>query len=267
MRRFAVAALIVAGLSLSAFAQRHAGAARGGGFASRPASRPAFRASASAGFSTPARGVGAPRFSAPRWNAPRFGSRPQQPGANPLLRSGGSRFPVGRLGDRRDGHHRRLYISSYAANYPYAYGPWLTPGYPTVLDYDDDYDDSGAQQGAATGAYPDQGYGDDGGYGAAQDAGPPPGAQYLGPWPGTPPANAAPPAPQPSATFPDDGITLIFKDGRPAMHAHNYVLTRNAIFVGDARGVTIPLSQLDLDATAKANRDAGVDFEIPRVLN
>jgi hypothetical protein len=173
-------------------------------------------------------------------------------------------MPVGRLSDRRDGHHRRVYISAYSngLGYPYGYGPWIAPGYPTVLDYDDE-GDSGSAPSQDYGVYPDQGYADNGGNQAWPGSSESPNGQYLGPWPSPPPSSAAPAGAQANAASLDQGIVLIFKDGRAPLRVHNYVLTQNSIFVGDARGITIALDQLDLTATAAANRDAGEDFQLP----
>jgi hypothetical protein len=73
------------------------------------------------------------------------------------------------------------------------------------------------------------------------------------------------PAASPAQAAPstEDGVTLVFKDGRPPEQIHNYVLTPTTIYVGDQRRRDIPIDQLDLEATAKANRDAGVDFQLP----
>jgi hypothetical protein len=168
---------------------------------------------------------------------------------------------VGRLGDARDRNHRRVYISAYGAGYPYyGYGPWIVPGFPTVLDYDDSdysndqnygppYVDNGGDNGPP--------YGDNGdGY---QEQ-PPPQWPALGPY--APSASA-----QPSPQAAGQGITVIFKDGRPPELIHNYMLTRTTLFVGDESGKTIPLNQIDIAATERANRDAGVDFKLPETLN
>ena len=58
-------------------------------------------------------------------------------------------------------------------------------------------------------------------------------------------------------------VTLIFKDGRPPKQIHNYILTRDMLYVGDRYPSQIPVDQLDLEATAKVNRDAGVEFRLP----
>jgi hypothetical protein len=61
----------------------------------------------------------------------------------------------------------------------------------------------------------------------------------------------------------EDAVTLIFKDGRPPEQIHNYILTRGTLYVGDRHHPDIPVDQLDVTATAKANQDAGADFRFP----
>jgi hypothetical protein len=79
-----------------------------------------------------------------------------------------------------------------------------------------------------------------------------------------PPAAAQPrPAAEPSS---EEGVTLVFKDGRPPVQVHDYVLTQNTLYVWDRHQLVIPTDQLDLAATAKANQDAGVDFQLPQTL-
>jgi len=69
--------------------------------------------------------------------------------------------------------------------------------------------------------------------------------------------------PQIEASDGDGGVTIIFKDGRPPEQIHNYILTRDILYVGDRHHSDIPVDQLDLTATARVNRDAGVDFHFP----
>jgi hypothetical protein len=57
-------------------------------------------------------------------------------------------------------------------------------------------------------------------------------------------------------------VTLVFKDGRPAEHIHNYLLTRTTLYVQDGRRREIPVDELDLAATVKVNHEAGVDFQL-----
>jgi hypothetical protein len=72
----------------------------------------------------------------------------------------------------------------------------------------------------------------------------------------------AEPEPEPE---PEDAVTLEFKDGRPAEQIHNYLLTRTTLYVQDGRRREIPVDDLDLAGTAKVNREAGVDFQLPAV--
>jgi hypothetical protein len=67
---------------------------------------------------------------------------------------------------------------------------------------------------------------------------------------------APPPEPQPP-------LTLVFKDGRPAEQIHNYMLTRTTLYVQDDHYREIAVGDLDLPATEKANKDAGVGFQMP----
>jgi hypothetical protein len=69
----------------------------------------------------------------------------------------------------------------------------------------------------------------------------------------------------PEASDREDAVTIIFKDGRPPEQIHNYILTRDMLFVGDRHHPDIPVDQLDLSATAKANQDAGVYFHFPDI--
>jgi hypothetical protein len=79
-------------------------------------------------------------------------------------------------------------------------------------------------------------------------------------------AAGAPPAASTVAAAPrdEDAVTLVFKDGRPAEHIHNYAMTRTTLYVQDPHHREIPMEELDLAATEKANREAGVSFEAPQ---
>jgi hypothetical protein len=61
----------------------------------------------------------------------------------------------------------------------------------------------------------------------------------------------------------EEAVTLIFKDGRPAEQIHNFILSKTTVHVFDDRRRDVPVDDLDLVATAKVNRAAGVDFELP----
>lgn len=197
-----------------------------------------------------------------------------------------------------DGHHRRPYHSprdhdhdrwrdrdrgNYWADLPYTSG-WVTPWIPTYpLVYGDDFDADSDQ------AYYDQAYYDqsqpypgNAPVGQPEDqalypypSGP---APYTGPYtqpyavsessnpmpaqaraPYRPPAPAAEPATPPPST----PVTLVFKDGRPPEKIHNFLLTARTLSVLDQHRHDIPVAELDLEQTAKVNREAGVDFQIP----
>jgi hypothetical protein len=62
----------------------------------------------------------------------------------------------------------------------------------------------------------------------------------------------------------EDTVTLVFKDGRPPEHIHNYAMTRTTLYVQDEHHQEIPMNELDLPATEKANREVGVSFEVPQ---
>lgn len=70
------------------------------------------------------------------------------------------------------------------------------------------------------------------------------------------------PSPPPA---PEDAITIVFNDGRASEQIHNYALTRSTLYVLDEHHRDIPVDEIDLAATEKANRDAGVEFQLPVV--
>ena len=55
----------------------------------------------------------------------------------------------------------------------------------------------------------------------------------------------------------------MFKDGRPPEKIQNYLLTRTTLYVQGARLRQIAVADIDLAATQKVNRDAGIDFQLP----
>jgi hypothetical protein len=145
---------------------------------------------------------------------------------------------------------------------PYVYPGWADTGY-LGYPYDGYYDD---------GFYGDD---DDSGY----DAGNGP-VDYSGATPENyveQPSAQYQPAPeepaQPSTAafaqtvsptlYDSAAVTLVFKDGRPPEKIHNYALTRTTLYVTDTHHREIPVADLDLAATEKANRVAGVSFQLP----
>lgn len=95
-------------------------------------------------------------------------------------------------------------------------------------------------------------------------------------YPPTPQGNAVPPGyeaiPQPMPAAPQmqyvpgsaTTVILIYKDGRPPEEIQNYLATRTTLTVLDGgRRREIPLSDLNIPATVSANRQTGVDFQLP----
>lgn len=84
-----------------------------------------------------------------------------------------------------------------------------------------------------------------------------PGVPYLAPRAMR--MSAAPRQPLPE----EDAVTLIFRDGRPSEQVRNYALTSTSLVISGKRLREIPLTALDLPATERVNRQAGVDFTPP----
>jgi hypothetical protein len=122
----------------------------------------------------------------------------------------------------------------------------IDPGYAGYADSGGD-DNSSSPQNSIPEGYDQQ----------PDEQGPPP-------WPYG--SSQAVPASVQSGSAPtdsEDAITLIFKDGRPPEQIHNYILTKDTLFVGDKHRPDIPVDQLDLAATVKVNQELGVDFRLP----
>ncbi len=162
------------------------------------------------------------------------------------------------------------YRPEYRTGYVVSYGGW--PGYgffdPYLFGYPDWYNDDNA---GSNGAY-DQGmaYAGDGGGaepsgwndgGAAPEGsyGPGESGQELARGVRAPYVGGGADAPEPA-----QAVTVIFKDGRSAT-IHNYLLTATTLTVLDERYHEIPLDEINLGATADANRAEGIEFRVPRV--
>jgi hypothetical protein len=169
----------------------------------------------------------------------------------------------------RDRHHNGFGFYGLYGWTGYPYWPWYGWGYPYLLnswDYDD-YDSQPAGNYAAAqypeympGAY-DQAPPDP----SSPDQAAPQQPEDATPWPYSRPASsAAPPTPAgPLAAPAASAVTLVFKDGRPNQTIHNYLLTATTLSVLDKNRRDIPVDQIDVDATARLNREAGVDFSLP----
>lgn len=242
MKRLAACALVAAICAL--LSALPAIAQRGGGHGGGHASGGGFHSSG--GFhSAPARSFGSPArssaYPAGRARAPLPSYRRTVPGNV----YSGSGYP----NHDRDRHRR-----AYRSGYPYLIAPYYGyPGYG-LLGYPDDTD-TASQSDQSAAAPPDNGipYAD---YGAPYDAPlPEPGQQAF--------RTPYQPIPAPPAQLAQEAVILVYKDGRPPEQIHNYILTPTTLYVQDQQYRAIPTSQLDLVATAKANQDAGVSFQIP----
>ena len=302
LRRLIAVALVAGGVALPMCAQRGGGARGGGsvghsggfsghsgGFAGRSGgfsgggysmhSAPAFRSS----FAPAGRAsfMGAPQYrsgyapvgrtslmGAPQFGGNRSGNRTGNGsgGAQAAFRGGpvrngsgyGGRQPV--YGTDR---YRRPYLPAYGAGFGYGASGWWDTNYPGYdlgyFDsglYDSSYDDSdsgyAAPAAAPADAAPAPYY--PGGYG------PQPMEQaQAGPYSDYRPVYQRP-QPEPA---PENAVTLVFKDGRPNEEIHNYMLTRTTLYVQGERLREIAVADLDLSATEKVNREAGVDFRLP----
>jgi len=261
--------LFVAGLALPVCAQRggvSGGGAHGGGGGVSGHAAPAFR--------------GGTSFAAPRYGAP-----------GGLSGSAGYARPGYGAGYRGGYGYRPGYGRGYYRG-PVWGGAWLGAGYLGypgygLGDYGDvdasGYDDSAAAAGGApdydpnygpAGPPPDYSAGVTGGYAAGPvpnyAAGPTSG--YAAGYAAAPNTQGYRPAYQGGAATvvavapaaDEDAVTLVFKDGRPPEHIHNYAMTRTTLYVQDPHHQEIPMDELDLPATEKANREAGVSFEVPQ---
>jgi len=249
MRRLIAVALVVAGVALPGCAQRgggsrggsmghssmgHSSMGHGGGFASRGA--PAFRGSSTAM-------AGPSLMSVPRPTSARPG------GINSNLRivarGAGPNYYYRRPVNAGENRYRAPYRPVYGVGVPYGVAGFIGND---CLDYSD------------CGYYGDSGY-------AAQPAPDPAGGYDTQP---VEQAEAAPggdfrPAYQRPQLLPveNEAVTLVFEDGRPSQQIHNYMLTRTTLYVQDSHRQEIPVDELDLAATEKANKDSGVAFQLP----
>jgi hypothetical protein len=285
--------LAVACASSPVFAQRggghggpsgHSAPSFHGGFSG---SGPAFHGPTSSGFaSSPRFGFTAPQrygcSTAPRYC---FGA-PASNRFNPSQRYPASRFGIvaprfGAPGYRAAGIATSAAIASYARSgfagdsghripyrplyrrdhgvgvwpvWPINYGYPAYPGFygdPSWWDYDDSLNDQG--YGSQTPAPQDYGLQPEDQQRAAYPESP------AWPYSNAPQNSSQPSAPAQSA----EPVTLVFNDGRPPVTIHDYLLTRGTLYVMDRHRSEIPVAELDLPATAKVNREAGIDFKLP----
>lgn len=117
--------------------------------------------------------------------------------------------------------------------------------------YDDSWNDLSYPSAPTALQQPDESYNGYPDYGAEY-------AQY-------PPAPEAPPLAEVQSTSENpETVTLIFNNGQPPEQIQNYLATSTTLTVIDGtRHRDIPVAELDIPATIKANHAAGVDFSLP----
>lgn len=235
MLRAAAISMVLALAPLASYAQRAGmgGSHAVGGEITRPASSftPHFSSSGNSHY----QGTLRPSYTSPTGPAPFGGAYP------PGERARGVSYPS-RYGYRPN------------ARGVYLYPGYLVSGFWGYGDLGSDYGDNpqpSDNSAAALPAYPPDYY-----------------AQAAAPFYPQPPPPAAPAAQQPAASpapIPDQpATTLVFKDGRPSVQVQSYAITRTTLYILDGqRRREIPLSDLDVQATQQANREAGVDFNLP----
>jgi hypothetical protein len=276
MKRLGAGAVIFALFALPVYAQRatsHGGSSGSrSGFSGSHGGSPARGAPSFHGLpsgAAPGRVAGPPRFAPGTSPISTRGFRPAGPvhsgPSAPYPRSMGPRMPYHSPngGDRdrsrngRDHDWDRRRHSFYAWGGIPLWSGWGYPYLPGYLGYSDDYDGQHDSNYAASQPYPD--------YPSGSYDGPSPDESQSRPY--TPWPYSAQPAPynaEPSsAPATEIPVTLVFKDGRPPQQIHNYLLTSTTLSVIDQQHRDIPVDQIDLDATAKVNRDAGVEFGLP----
>jgi hypothetical protein len=208
-----------------------------------------FRGMSPTGFRTPyggnryegnRLGAGGPRFNSLGAGQARTFDRNGDRNGN---RSGGRERAAS---DARRRSFHDWYVSTYPAWPGYA---WFGYGNPYWLDsgfYDwGDSDSSANDEGAAAAyspLYPDDGF------------------PYPDEGNGEQPAAAAPAEPN----APEQALTVIFKSGEAAVKVENYMMTATVLTDLDPQHYRqIPLDEIDLAATQRANSAAGVDFQVP----
>ena len=278
MNPSAAIALLLTGLAFPACAQ-HGGGGHGGsgGHAGGTHASPAFHAgpTSGSGFSSAARSPSfagtrpavTPSLAFRRRTTVHYGAQPLNYGAQGSLRTGTDRRSPYRSPYRHRDREGVVYgypgFSPYYLGYPYGLGYYGDDGFDE--DYDSPADDASGAPNYGSDQY--NGF-DPQGQGAAQNQDQ---DQYSDPSQGT--AQPEPgvlyrphygPSPQTvSHVTVQPVVTLVFKDHRANQQIRNYLINGDTLTVWDQTPHAIALDQLDLVATEKLNREAGVDLSLP----
>jgi hypothetical protein len=256
--RLAAVAVLVAGMALPGWGQR--GAARGGAGGGAHAAL-ALRGGGSVGMSV---GGGMGFSGAPSYRGPGFvgaagarssyAGRPSYPGSGYPAPGHPPIYPPG---------HGYTYTRTvhYSVAYPAVYGyPGYYPGYYGAGLIGSSYLDYGAAANNQVMGYGAPVYSPGYQAPAGYDAGP---VDQTGVAPNRDAYRPAYVGSRSVAPAEEEAVTLVFRDRRPAEQIHNYILTSRTLFVQDGRRREIAVADLDLEATARVNREAGLDFQLP----
>jgi hypothetical protein len=152
-------------------------------------------------------------------------------------------------------HHHGVFITSFGWPYRYGYYPGYYPYYPLFGDTS-----QGAYEGSNTAAN-EQNYqlqqelnrlGDEVQRLREEEA------ERSAPQPSLPQ-----PPPQQGQMIPSSPTTFVFRDGR-TQRVYNYAIAGRTLWVfNEQRATKIPLAELDIPATEKANEENGVRFQVP----
>jgi hypothetical protein len=162
----------------------------------------------------------------------------------------------------------RYYSSPYLYSYPYVSYPYgVYPAYPLPLYDSYAYSGIGPQPAYPANTYVYASGGDN--YPAEVGLAEQMRQQNVGiyrryPYSTDPSvATTAQPAPAPEPDRPP--TVLVYRDGQRA-EIGNYAVVGQTLWIfSEDRAKKVPLAQLDLDATRKANDDRGVEFAVPAV--
>ena len=257
MRRILVPALLIFAVALPACAQRWGSGSRGGGsvgvHSGRGGGSAGFR-SGGGGFSSHGGTAWHGGGTALRGDGIAIGGRGSF-GHNPRVNV----F----VGTRPSNHPRRwsVYPYRYAPSYVYPYVAY--PVYP--LSYYDAYDYATVPVQPSY-PYYEYGYASGGdNYPASVGLAEQMRQQQVGIYAQPQPAPAQQSAPVPSTPQPEQPSTmLIYRDGHNA-EVRNYAIVGQTLWIfSEERALKIPLAQLDIEATRKANEERGIEFLSPR---
>jgi hypothetical protein len=163
------------------------------------------------------------------------------------------------VGSRLSNHPRRWSVYPYRYTPTYVYPYVAYPSYP--LAYYDAYDYTAVP---VQPSYPYYEYG----YASGGDNYPDPVGlaeqmrqQQVGVYAQPRPVPPQQPAPAPSTPQAEPPATmLIYRDGRSA-EVRNYAIIGQTLWIfSEERALKVPLAQLDLEATQKANEERGIEF-------